>query len=130
VIDKIRVLFVDDEEELVSAVVERLELRDIEAHGVTSGAEALTKIEAQEFNVVVLDVRMPSLGGFDVLRRLKRAHPGTEVVLLSGHGSSQNVEEGLRLGAFDYLQKPVDIEYLIDIIRRATAKAGHGGRRG
>jgi DNA-binding NtrC family response regulator len=124
-----RVLFVDDEEELVSAVVERLELRDIAAWGATSGIEALKKIEEQDFNVVVLDVRMPGIGGLDILRRLRHAHPRLEVVLFTGHGSTENVDEGLRLGAFDYLQKPVDIEHLVDTIRRAVANQESGGQR-
>jgi len=118
----IRVLFVDDEHELVSAVVERLQLRGIEAVGATGGEEALKTAREQEFDVVVLDVRMPGLGGFDVIRELKRTHPGLEVVLFSGHGSKDAAEEGLRLGAFEYLQKPVEIERLVHVIRKATAK--------
>ncbi len=125
----LRVLFVDDEEELVSAVVERLELRDIEAFGATSGVEALQQLDKQEFDVVVMDVRMPGLGGLDTLRRIGRVHPQLQVVLLSGHGSTENVEEGLRLGAFAYLEKPVDIEHLLDVIRNAAENGGHGGHR-
>ena len=118
--DPVRVLFVDDEEELVSAVVERLQLRGIQASGVTSGSEALKMVEQDRFEVLVLDVRMPGVGGFDVIRRIKHRHPEIEVVLLSGHGSTEDVDEGLRLGAFDYLQKPVDIAQLVDIVRRAA----------
>jgi CheY-like chemotaxis protein len=118
----LRVLFVDDEEELVSTVVERLDLRGIEATGATSGQEALNRVEERTFDVVVLDVRMPGLGGLDVIRRLKQTHPDLEVILLSGHGAKEDVEVGLRLGAFDYLQKPVDLEDLIEILRRAAAK--------
>ncbi|MBI5477505.1 MAG: response regulator [Deltaproteobacteria bacterium] len=118
----LRVLFVDDEEELVSTVVERLGLRGIEATGATSGQEALTRVEEQAFDVVVLDVRMPGLGGLDVIKRLKQSHPDLEVILLSGHGAKEDVEVGLRLGAFDYLQKPVDLEDLIEILKRAAAR--------
>jgi DNA-binding NtrC family response regulator len=113
---------VDDEEELVGAVVERLELRKIEATGATSGEEALALLEKHSFDVVVLDVRMPGLGGLDVIKLIKSSHPGLEVVLLSGHGSSEDVEEGLRLGALDYLQKPVDLDNLIQILREAASK--------
>ena len=127
---RLRVLFVDDEEELVSAVVERLEIRDIEACGATNGVEALQKLDDQEFDVVVVDVRMPGLGGLAVLRRIKDSHPRLEVVLLTGHGSTEDVEEGLRLGAFAYLQKPVDIEHLVDLIHRATDEGGRGDHRG
>ncbi len=127
---RLRVLFVDDEEELVSAVVERLEIRDIEACGATNGVEALQKLGDQEFDVVVVDVRMPGLGGLAVLRRIKDSHPGLEVILLTGHGSTEDVKEGLRLGAFAYLQKPVDIEHLVDLIRKATDEGGRGDHRG
>jgi DNA-binding NtrC family response regulator len=119
--DPVRVLFVDDEEELVSAVVERMQLRGIQASGVTSGSEALKMVDGNGFEVIVLDVRMPGVGGLDVIRRIKHRHPHIEVVLLSGHGSTEDVEEGLRLGAFEYLQKPVDIGHLLDIVRRAAA---------
>lgn len=118
----LRVLFVDDEDELVGAVVERLELRNIQATGATSGEQALALLEKQDFDVVVLDVRMPGLGGLDVIKRIKSTHPDLEVVLLSGHGSSEDVDEGLRLGAVDYLQKPVDLDVLIKILREATGK--------
>ena len=119
----LRVLFVDDEEELVSTVVERLGLRGIQATGATSGQQALARAAAQPFDVVVLDVRMPGLGGLDVIRRLKRSHPDLEVILLSGHGAKEDVEVGLRLGAFDYLQKPVDLEDLIAILKRAAGRS-------
>jgi two-component system OmpR family response regulator len=115
-----RVMFVDDEEELVSAVVERLNLRDLVAHGCTSGIDALKRIDSEEYNVVVLDVRMPGIGGIEVLRLLKQQHPATQVILLSGHGSLEDVERGLGYGAFDYLQKPVEIDHLIEVILQAA----------
>jgi DNA-binding NtrC family response regulator len=117
----LRVLFVDDEEELVSAVVERLQLRGIEARGATAGADALRLIEEEIFDVVVVDVKMPGLGGLEVVRHIKALHPGLQVILLSGHGSYADAEEGRRLGAFDYVEKPIDIEILIEILRNAAA---------
>ncbi len=115
-----RVLFVDDEQELVAAVTERLELRGIDAVGTTSGEQALERVEREHFDVVVLDVRMPGLDGLEVVRQLQQTHPELKVVLMSGHGSREAREEGLRLGAFDYLQKPVDIRHLVSILRRAA----------
>jgi DNA-binding NtrC family response regulator len=117
----LRVLFVDDEEELVSAVVERLQLRGIESRGATTGADALRMIERETFDVVVADVKMPGLGGLEVVRHIKMLHPGLQVILLSGHGSQDDAKEGRRLGAFDYVEKPIDIEILIDILRNAAA---------
>ena len=118
----LRVLFVDDEEELVGAVVERLELRKIEATGATSGEQALALLEERPFDVVVLDVRMPGLGGLDVIKRIKASRPGMQVVMMSGHGSSDDVTEGMRLGALEYLQKPVDLDVLIQVLREAAGR--------
>ena len=117
---KPRVLFVDDEAGLVSAVVRRLKLRDIAARGATSSLDALREIEEATFDVAVLDVRMPDIGGLDMLRRFRDQYPDMAVVLMSGHGSVENVEEGERLGAFDYLQKPVEIEDLLAVILKAV----------
>lgn len=117
----LKVLFVDDEAELVSAVVERLQLRDIAAEGETSGAAALERIRGTTYDVVALDVKMPGLGGLDVVRRLRQDHPQLKVVLLTGHGSAEDAAEGERLGTFAYLQKPVDIDDLVAILRRAAA---------
>jgi two-component system OmpR family response regulator len=115
----LRVLIVDDEEELVSALVERLNLRGFAAQGVTTGAEALSVLEGQEFDVVLLDVKMPGLGGLEVIRRIKGARPKQEVILLTGHGSVKSIEEGMALGAFDYLMKPVKIDNLVHILTAA-----------
>ena len=118
--ERLRVLFVDDEEELVSTVVERLELRDIDALGATSGPEALRLIEEHALDAVVLDVKMPGLGGFEVIKRIKEERPELAVVFLTGHGSVESASEGMRMGAFDYLMKPVDIDALIEILRRGA----------
>jgi DNA-binding NtrC family response regulator len=118
--DELRVLFVDDEEELVSTVVERLRLRRVDATGATSGPDALRLIEEKEFDVVVLDVKMPGLGGFDVIKRIKQERPGLAVIFLTGHGSEQSAAEGMRMGAFDYLMKPVNIDALVSLLRRAV----------
>jgi DNA-binding NtrC family response regulator len=126
----LRALFVDDEEELVSAVVERLDLRGVRAEGATNGTDALRLLEERSYDVVVMDVRMPGLGGLDVIRRIKQTQPNLAVVLISGHGSREDLDEGRRLGAFDYLQKPVDIDDLMDIIQRAAVVTEPGGDDG
>jgi DNA-binding NtrC family response regulator len=126
----LRALFVDDEEELVSAVVERLALRGVSADGATSGTDALRMLKEGEYGVVILDVRMPGIGGLDVVRRINETSPSVAVVLISGHGSSEDVEEGHRLGVFDYLQKPVDIDDLVDIMHRAAGAREPGSRDG
>jgi DNA-binding NtrC family response regulator len=118
---KLRVLIVDDEEELVQALVERLKLRGMDAHGVTTGKRALEQIHSETFDVVLLDVKMPGLGGMKVIEGIKHKRPGLQVVMLTGHGSIQDAERGMRLGAFRYLQKPVDIEDLCQLLRQAAS---------
>ena len=124
--DPFRVLIVDDEEELVSALVERLTLRGFEARGVTAGEAALDFLSEGDCDVVLLDVKMPGLGGLEVIRRIKDMKPGLEVVLLTGHGSVKTVEEGMALGAFDYLMKPVKIDRLVQILSAAARGKNRG----
>ena len=119
-----RVLLVDDEEEFVSALSERLRLRGIEADSALNGEEALARLVEKEFEVVILDVMMPGLGGLEVLRQIKTTHPNTQVILLTGHGSTREGIEGMRLGAFDYLIKPVDIEEMLEKMKEAASKVG------
>ena len=121
-----RVLLVDDEEEFVSALSERLMLRGIEVDSALNGEEALSALVEKEFEVVILDVMMPGLGGLEVLRQIKTTHPNTEVILLTGHGSTREGIEGMRLGAFDYLIKPVDIEEMLEKMKAAAKTARTG----
>lgn len=111
--DPIRVLIVDDEAELVTALEERLNLRGFEASGVTTGAEALALLGDEPFDVVLLDLKMPGLGGLEVIRRIKEERPGLQVILLTGWGSEEDAKKGQALGAYDYLMKPVKISELV-----------------
>lgn len=127
------ILIVDDESDLVESLVERLELRGFNVTGVTSGTEALHLLREISFDVVVADVKMPKLGGIELLRRirqrtLRRRVAGPEVVLMTGHGSREDLEAGKRHGAFDYVMKPIRIEELLEIVRAAAKR--REGRRG
>jgi DNA-binding NtrC family response regulator len=117
-----RVLIVDDEAELVSALQERLDLRGFRATGVTTGTDALAYLAATECDVVLLDVKMPGLGGLEVIAKIKNEHPQMQVILLTGHGSRRDAEEGMRLGAFDYLMKPIKIGDLVRILHAAAGR--------
>ena len=119
--DAVRVLIVDDEGELVSALVERLNLRGFQAAGVTTGVEALAYLADTSVDVVVLDVKMPGLGGLEVIRRIKEQRANLQVILLTGHGSAQDAEQGMELGAYDYLMKPVKIEELVPLLLAASS---------
>lgn len=109
----IRVLLVDDEQEFREVLSERLAQRGVEVSDAASGEQALAKLAARPVDVVVLDVRMPGLGGVATLRRIKQEHPGVEVIMLSGVADVDVAVAGLDLGAFDYMVKPVDIEELV-----------------
>jgi len=119
----LKVLLVDDEEEFVVTLAERLRLRGIEALVAMDGDEALVKVRDEAPQVVVLDVMMPGTSGMDVLQHLRRRHPEVRVILLTGRGSTKEGIEGMRLGAFDFLMKPVKIEELTQKLEEA-AKPG------
>ncbi len=115
----LNVLFVDDEEDFVRTMAERMEMREVGSEVALDGMQALQMLEEEIPDVMVLDLRMPGLDGMEVLRRVKSAYPQIEVIIMTGHGSASDEEEARRLGAYDYLQKPVDINDLMEIIRHA-----------
>ena len=117
--NNLKVLLVDDEEEFVKALAERLEMRDLKSDKVYDGEEALSFVEDQEPDVMVLDLKMPGIEGMEVLRRVKKAYPKVEVIILTGHGTEKDEEEARRLGAFDYLEKPVNIDTLVKKMKQA-----------
>jgi DNA-binding NtrC family response regulator len=123
----VKLLIVDDEIELVETLVARLKRRRIEAVGTANGHDALAQLEVGTFDVVLIDVKMPGIDGLDLLRMIKERYPGQQVVMLTGHGSAKHAEDGLRLGAHDYLMKPVKLAALIDILTDA-AKQREDGR--
>lgn len=118
--DPVKVLLVDDEEEFVSTLAERLEIRGFHAEIATSGETALSMVQNTDFDIVVLDLMMPGLGGVEVMEKIQSQHPDMPVILLTGHGSAKGGMEGLHKGAFDYLMKPLDIDELILKIGEAS----------
>jgi DNA-binding response OmpR family regulator len=111
--EQMRVLLVDDEDELVFTMAERLTMRGYEVDAVTSGDAALERLGANVYDVAVVDVKMPGTSGQEVLRVARELRPEMPVILLTGHGSTEEGEEGMRLGACAYLFKPVNIEELM-----------------
>lgn len=110
--DKIKVMLVDDEEEFVTTLSERIQMRDFNSSVAFTGEQALQIVDDQIPDVMVLDLKMPGIEGMEVLRRVKKAYPQVQVIILTGHGSEQDRKEALSLGAFGYLQKPVQIDEL------------------
>lgn len=117
--ENLKILLVDDEEEFVTTLAERLELRGLQARAALNGEAALQMIEADTPQIVILDVMMPGIGGFEVLRLIKAQHPQLPVILLTGRGSEKEGVKGMQLGAFDYLMKPLNIEELIKKMQEA-----------
>ena len=117
-----RVLLVDDEEEFLGILNRRLKSRGFDTWTATNGLDGLRLVGEQAVDVVILDVKMPGLGGIETLRNIKLRHPLVEVILLTGHGLVDTAVEGLKLGALDYVTKPCDISTLIDKINDARTK--------
>ncbi len=115
-----RILLVDDEVEFISALAERLELRDFVVKTANNGEAAMRMLAEFVPQVVVLDLKMPGLSGIDVLTRIRTLPQRPAVILLTGFGSKNDGLEGMRLGAFDFLMKPIDINALIEKINEAA----------
>lgn len=116
------VLLVDDEIDYVETLVKRMKKRQVGVFGVQSGEEALEFMEENRIDVVVLDVRMPGMGGIETLRAIKQKFPLVEVIMLTGHASLEVAREGMELGAFDYLIKPINIDELLFKLQDANEK--------
>ena len=117
-----KVLLVDDEREFVQTLSERLLMRDMGSAVAYDGESALAMIGEDEPEVMILDLKMPGIDGIEVLKRVKQTRPEIEVIILTGHGSEQDRKTCIELGAFAYLQKPVDIEVLTEALKKANEK--------
>lgn len=117
-----RVLVVDDEKEFLETIVKRLQKRNLYVDAAESGEKALELIQTGNYDVVLLDVKMPGMDGVDVLREIKNAKPLTEVIMLTGHASVESGIEGMKLGAYDYLMKPMELDQLFEKLKDAYEK--------
>jgi DNA-binding response OmpR family regulator len=111
-----KVLLVDDEKEFVSALAERLSFRGVDADWTVSGEEALKMAEDSQYDLAVLDVKMPGLGGIELRKKLHGMHPHMKFIFLTGHGSQEDFKIGSEEASF-YLAKPLKIEDLMQKIR-------------
>jgi len=117
-----KVLLVDDEREFVQTLSERLMMRDMGPAVVYDGESALNLINEDEPDVMILDLKMPGIDGLEVLRKVKQTRSEIEVIILTGHGNEEDRKLCMELGAFAYLQKPLDINVLSNTIQRANEK--------
>ncbi|HOV86287.1 MAG TPA: response regulator [Syntrophobacteraceae bacterium] len=127
--EEIKVLVVDDETEFLETLVKRMKKRKLDAKGAQSGEEGLEVLKQSPVDVVVLDVKMPGMDGIETLREIKKSFPLVEVIMLTGHANLEVAIEGMELGAFDYLMKPMDIDELLYKVQDAyKRKALHADR--
>jgi len=117
--EEFSVLIVDDEDDFRETLVKRMKKRRLNVSGAESGEKALELMAQGTFDVVILDVKMPGMDGIETLREIKKKKPLTEVILLTGHASMESGIEGMKLGAFDYIMKPVNIDELLEKMRQA-----------
>ena len=117
-----KVLLVDDERDFVQTLSERLIMRDMGSAVAYDGESALTMIADEEPEVMILDLRMPGIDGIEVLRQVKSTNPDIEVIVLTGHGTEKDKDLCTSLGAFAFLQKPVDIQLLSQTLMQANEK--------
>ncbi len=117
-----KVLVVDDEKDFVEMLSLRLKEMGEQVDAVYNGQDCLTKLEGNDIDVVILDIKMPGMDGIETLKEIKRRFPMVEVIMLTGHGSAESAVEGMKLGAFDYLLKPADIDSLTEKVNGARKR--------
>ena len=110
---EIRMLLVDDEDDFRTTLANRLKLRKIDVIDVGSGNEAIELVKQKPFDVAVIDVKMPGIDGIETLKQVKKLQPSMEIVMLTGHASIKSGMEAMKLGAYDYVMKPCDIDELL-----------------
>ncbi len=118
----INILIVDDEVDFVEMLCLRLQDQGNNVKGVYDGQACLQALAEDDFDVVVLDIKMPGMDGIETLGEIKRQAPIAEVILLTGHGSIETAVEGMKLGAFDYLRKPASFDELVTKLEGARKR--------
>ena len=120
--DRVRLLLVDDEAGFAAVLAKRLAHRHIDVTTALSGAEGIQALRGRQFDVAVLDLKMEDMDGLEVLKIFKKLDPQMPVIMLTGHGSESSAQEGMQLGACDYLTKPYEFEeFLAKILDAANA---------
>lgn len=118
---RIKLLLVDDEKPFVEVLRKRLIKRNIDVATAFSGTEGIQVVRKVDFDIAVLDLKMGDMDGLEVLKTFKRMYSAMEVIILTGHGTEETVQDGMNLGAVAYLSKPCDFEELIATINNAIS---------
>lgn len=114
-----KVLVVDDEVAFADNIAKLISKRGYEVTTVNNGQSAVEALDESDFDIIILDLKMPGLDGLATLKLIKGKRPGVEVIILTGHGSMESGIDGIQLGAFDFIMKPVRFEDLHEKIRQA-----------
>jgi DNA-binding NtrC family response regulator len=122
VAEKIKILIVDDEARFLQTLTQRLRLRDFDVAAFTNGQEAVEAARKDEFDLALVDLKMPGMTGELVLETLKRDRPLMEVIILTGHGSIPSAVRCTQAGSYNYLQKPCETEELLEVLKNAYQK--------
>ena len=117
-----KVLLVDDEEDFLETLSSRLGIRGLKVSAVTSGEQAVAEAKQQDYDAIIVDLSMPGIDGLETLKRIKEDNPDAEIIMLTGQASVQSGVEAMKLGAGDFLQKPVELSELMSKIGEAKDK--------
>ncbi len=117
-----KILLVDDEEEFISVLAERMQARGVKVDAVTSGADAIERAKETFYDAVILDMAMPGMDGIETLKHLLAVNPDLQVIFLTGKATLEKAVEAVKLGALDFLEKPVKFDALLDKIKDAKEK--------
>ena len=117
-----KVLLVDDEEDFLEAMAERMRARDMEVTTASSAEEAFKKMESETFDAIVLDFQMPEMDGMEALKSIKAKRPESQIILLTGFATVEKGVQAMKEGAADFMEKPADLEVLSQKIKEAKAE--------
>ena len=119
---KADILLVDDEEQFLKVLSQRLEGRGMKVDTSVSGEDALSKVKDKTFDAIVLDLAMPGMSGMEALQRIRSENPDVQIIMLTGHGSVETGVEAIKAGAIDFLEKPADLNKIMEKIMEAKRK--------
>jgi DNA-binding NtrC family response regulator len=119
---KADILLVDDEEQFLKVLSQRMEGRGMKVDTSTSGEDALKKVEGKDFDAIILDLAMPGMSGIETLKRIRSENPDVQIIILTGHGSVEKGVEAIKAGAVDFLEKPADLNKIMEKIAEAKHK--------
>ena len=117
-----KILLVDDEEDFIESLSARMEIRGIQVVTTTSGMEAIEAVEKENFDAVILDMMMPGIDGLETLKKMLSFDKDLQIIMLTGHATIKSSVEAMKAGAKDYLEKPADLDKLVELIKQAKIR--------